>query len=703
MKARIEIRDIPLNAPAAFLESNGTLILDLPEGFTFSLTKAATEGNEVNVIKREGTSSFPIPITDKNLWILSKWIFPNLHSKDFSRIRVHAFDGAHILAEDRLDVLRVSRQENTIEIGLFESPENGIADGANSLLLNTVDFGSFELTAVNLETNWANGLWEDGVTDDFYFPLIHWGNFIVDKYAVSIEDFRPLLSVPATLVRCFCTLGWKFDSPLLQTEWFRRLWWYGLKKDYYNHSTWGRLVKVDVEVDSDLYTGFGGFTAFSLYFNTETFDDGNNHNIVPGLPTFQSEFTQTQPQAGFLDYHIWGQIEGAEGTIFNFVIGNGWDQFWKVIACEIPAGGILDIDIAFTEAFPQGLVMNMLLGGGSDSVTVKQGFRVTINPTEKYYHRGDIIAVKESLDSHYTFLQFIEGLLHAGFRFDIDFGRREVIMYATEQADIFGEGVIEGYYLPGYKARDMKAMMQHRSENFDYPKEDTPEALIIAWRKSTDKRIETLEIPEDAPLYSKRLEFPTGVKDKVDFSENPFFEPTANYQWFGQAAPQINTPAMWDNTESQRSFEINPRIMYAAGLKEQSYDNDGTLTFAEWSFEGANRQTMPYAFQVPGALVGYPPALPVGYIVYDDPEFSTYSLWNMWMKHDNRFYKNLPTIEVLMLLSSRDYHIFSFRNRVEVEIFGRPTILKVLAIRDFQTEKPLTTPVTLQIDPNECA
>lgn len=696
MNAKIEIRDLPVNVPPLFLEGNGTLILDLPDGFTFALSKAATEGNEINDIKREGTASFALPITPKNLWVLRKWCFPNNYNRDFTRIRVHVYDGAHVLAEDRLDVLQVNFQDNSIEVGLFESPENGVADGANSLLLNTVDFGTFELSAANLETNWGNAAWVDGVTDDVYFGMVHYGNFIVDQYEVSVEDFRPLLSVPGTLARGFCTLGWKFASPLLETEWFRRLWWYGLGKEYYQHSDWGRLVRLDVETSADVAAA-GPFHI--LTFDIENEDLGGNHSIAT-----YSIYEQTQPLAGMLRYRILGQIEnpGGSDVDFNLVlsfIGGGELESWPF---TVGVGSTLDIDHTWEGEYGQGDQFTISLGAMTGALNVLAGFRFTASPTEKYYHRGDIIDIRESIGPKYTFLQFLQGLLHMGFRFQTNMGNRTVTMYAAEEADVFGEGVIEGYYLPAYRARDISDIVQYRSAVMDFPKEDTPEAIIIAFAKSTDKYIESLALPEDVPLYSKRLEFATGTKDNVETNANPFFEPTANYQWFGQAAPLINTPAMWDNEEKARSFEIGPRIVYAAGLVPQTHLEGDTVVEAQWSFEGALRATMPYVAQVPGATVDDPPAYPTGYLVYDDPDFNTYSLWAMWLDRDNRFYKNLPAIEVLALLSSRDYHTWSFRDRVEIRLLGRPVILKALVIKDFQTESPLLTPMTLQIDADAC-
>lgn len=331
------------------------------------------------------------------------------------------------------------------------------------------------------------------------------------------------------------------------------------------------------------------------------------------------------------------------------------------------------------------------------------GFRAQVLPTEKYIHRGDIVDLRECIDPRYTFLQFLQGLLHFGFRFDIDHGNQMVTMFATEDADIFGEATVEGYYKPGYAARDLTAISQENSAVITYPQEETPEALIISFAPSTDAYIESLEVPKDSPLYSKRLEFPSGKRDFIDTSENPFFEPTANFQWFGEALPRINTSAMWDNDEGDRSFEIGPRILVAAGLVEQTELKGTELETKEWSYEGALRNSLPYVYQIPGAMIGDPSAYPSGYFVYDDPSFSTYSVWEMWMKKDNRFYRNLPTIDMLLLLSNIDYHTFNFRDRVLIYILGRPTNLKALAIHDFQTENRITTSVTFQIDPDECS
>lgn len=695
MAAVIEIREYPSNTPSIYLEGDGRLLLDLGDRFGFSLSKAATEGNEVNQIKREGTQSFSVPLTDKNRWILRRWLYPNVLQRDFTRMKIYAYDGVHLLPEDRLDVLRVNLGEGTIELGLFESDELGVVDGANSLFLNTVDFGTFELTEANLEGNWANGLWEDGVTDDFYFGLIHYGNFVVDASEVSPEDFRPLLSVPGTLIRGFCALGWVFDSPLLNSDWFRRLWWYGLGKEYYRHSDWGRLVRVDVETDSDINLSP---TFATLYFNTETYDTGGNHDILGGV---QSRFTQTQPRAGFLEYRIVGQIENYQAfpQTFNIVIGTTFDPTWKDYPFSIGAGETLDIDITFIEELAEGDYLTITVGAYSAGMTLKQGFRVTISPTEKYYYTGDIIDIRESIDPAHTFLSFLQGLAHMGFRFDIDQGRRMVTMYQPEDGEVFAEGPFDGYYIPAHAATDLTGMIEKDSATIDYPKEDIPETLVIGFAKSTDKKIESLEIPEDFPLYAKRVTFSTGVRGSIEYQENPFFEATANHLWFGDADPQISSPAMWDNTEMQRSFEIGPRILYAAGLVEQTENTVDGVSVKQWSFLGSLRSLMPYVFQVPGATVGDPTALPSGYITYDDDTFSANSLWNLFLKGDNRFYKDLPTVSVLVNMTNTDYHRWSFRDRVIVNILGRPTTFKVLAVRDFQTAEAIPTPVTLQIDP----
>lgn len=697
MAAVIEVREYPSNTPSIYLEGDGRLLLDLGDRFGFSLSKAATEGNEVNQIKREGTQSFSVPLTEKNRWILRRWLYPNALERDFSRMKVYAYDGVHLLPEDRLDVLRIDLGEGTVEVGLFESGELGVVDGANSLFLNMVDFGTFELTEANLEANWANGLWEDGVTDDFYFGLIHYGNFVVDASEVSPEDFRPLLSVPGTLVRGFCALGWVLDSPLLESEWFRRLWWYGLGKEYYRHSDWGRLVRVDVQTDADLvnfeFTGVQG-----IPFNIENYDLGNNHEVLGGVV---SSFTQTQPRAGLLEYNLTGQavnpslVEDAE---LFFGVSTGFQSDWKTYTISVPAGETVEINLSFVEALVQGDTFQILVNG-TNSVYVASGLRFTVSPVEKNYYYGDIIDIRESIDPAHTFLSFLQGLAHMGFRFDIDQGRRVVTMYQPEDGEVFAEGPFDGYYIPAHAATDLTGMVEKDSATIDYPKEDIPETLVIGFAKSTDKKIESLEIPEDFPLYAKRLTFSTGVRGSIEYQENPFFEATANHLWFGDAEPQISSPAMWDNTEMQRSFEIGPRILYAAGLVEQTENTVDGVSVKQWSYLGSLRSLMPYVFQVPGATVGDPPALPSGYITYDDTTFSGDSLWNLFLKGDNRFYKDLPTVSVLVNMTNTDYHRWSFRDRVIIQLLGRPTTFKVLAVRDFQTAESIPTPVTLQIDP----
>lgn len=699
MAAVIEIREYPSNTPSIYLEGDGRLLLDLGDRFGFSLSKAATEGNEVNQIKREGTQSFSVPLTDKNRWILRRWLYPNVLQRDFTRMKIYAYDGVHLLPEDRLDVLRVNLGEGTIELGLFESDELGVVDGANSLFLNTVDFGTFELTEANLEANWANGLWEDGVTDDFYFGLIHYGNFVVDASEVSPEDFRPLLSVPGTLIRGFCALGWVFDSPLLNSDWFRRLWWYGLGKEYYRHSDWGRLVRVDVETGLIINLNFN--VSEFVKFHIETEDIGNNvNNSTSGVS--RSIYTQSYPLTTPLQYRIEAEIQNLHSFTQNVkvVFGREGTPFTEIVSWEyaIDPFDTITINETWEDAYPSGDQFSIYATAPNEA-RIFTGFRFTVSPAGKYYYQNDVVQISESIDPAHTFLSFLQGLAHMGFRFDIDQGRRMVTMYQPEDGEVFGEGPFDGYYIPAHAATDLTGMIEKDSATIDYPKEDIPETLVIGFAKSTDKKVESLEIPEDFPLYAKRVTFSTGVRGSLEYQENPFFEATANHLWFGDADPQISSPAMWDNTEMQRSFEIGPRILYAAGLVEQARNGILGVIVKQWSFLGSLRSLMPYVFQVPGATVGDPPALPSGYITYDDDTFSANSLWNLFLKGDNRFYKDLPTVSVLVNMTNTDYHKWSFRDRVIVNILGRPTTFKVLAVRDFQTAEAIPTPVTLQIDP----
>ncbi|MDV7395170.1 hypothetical protein RZS08_27535, partial [Arthrospira platensis SPKY1] len=99
---------------------------------------------------------------------------------------------------------------------------------------------------------------------------------------------------------------------------------------------------------------------------------------------------------------------------------------------------------------------------------------------------------------------------------------------------------------------------------------------------------------------------------------------------------------MWDNSDGARSFEIAPRLLYAAGLVEQTSGESGEIVAQNWRYNGALRTSLPYVFQVPGAKVGDPPAFPDGWVVYDDEAFATNTLWSMFLRGDNRFYRDLP-------------------------------------------------------------
>lgn len=689
MKARIQIRDIPHGTPSNWLEDTG-LYLDLGDSFTFNLSKAANESNGVNEIKREGTSSFAIPMTGKNKWILNKWLFPNNHNRDYSPLRVYAYDGSHLLTEDRLEVLESDRSAGLVEIGLFESTENGWIEAARNTFVKDLDFGTFELLTANLQANWAIPQWEPG-QDYFYWPLIHYGNFIVDISEVSPEDFRPLLSVAGTLELGFCAIGWTFASPLLGSDWFKRLWWYGLGKEYYNHSDLGRLYRIDVENSGMIIVNTPGI----ITLDVENYDLGGNYDNGTGA------YTNAQPFTILQEWCLEGQIENQSAISVNNltieIVYDGTATVFKSFDLTLQPSEVYDFSECFTEQVPSGDAFQIFVNGFA--VNVLAGFKWTINPAGKHYCRGDIIDIRESVDPNYSFLQFLEGFAHKGFKFDVDYGRRVVSMFPPEGVDVFGT-TLDGYYVHPSMAVDYTSKAVKNSDRMTFPREDIPEKLIIGYKESTDKYIETLEVPEDAPLYAKIVTFADGIRDSIETSENPFFEPTANYQWFGQADPQVNTPAMWDNSAGERSFEIAPRLLYAEGLIEQTAIIGGNLVTREWSFDGGTETELPYAFQVPGSEIGDPPAYPSGYVVYDDPDFNEYTAWKMFLKFDNRFSKDLPELSLLIQLNSNEYHSFSFRYRIMVEIAGRLSVFRVAAINDFQTEENIPTPFTLIFEPD---
>jgi hypothetical protein len=711
MKSSIELLTIPANFPPKFKGEDQRVFLDLGENFTFALSKSVTENNRVNKIKREGTESFSLPLTPKNKYIFRRWVYPNNFEMDLSPIKVIAWDGSHVLNEDEVQVLDVDLASQTIEIGLFQSAENSWIEGASNLFLTDVDFGTFTFTDANVQANWLEYEWNDDTDPYFYFGLIHWGSFITDINSALTEDFRPLLSIPGTLQKCFCELGWTFESPMMNIEWFRRLWWYGLGKEYYTYSGKGKNYRVDAETSADVVYASG--TEAIVVFDQENYDAGGNYDNSTGY------YQNVQVFDGPMTWKIQGTFEHPGGIInqlgFNIkVIEVSSGVELKNFNYSVGQGESIDVNIEFTEEFTPGIDLAVQIS--YLSIISKAGFSLQITPAGTHYYQDDDIEIRESIDPSYTFLQFLEGLAHFGYKFDTNYAERKVTMYPPENTTVFGTDV-EGYFRPEYQAEDFSTRVAVNTMKASFPREDIPEKVIIGFKESADKWIEFQNIPEDNPLFSKTIMFENGAREVVEYDLNPFFEPTINFPWFGLNAPQIVTPAMWDNLESNRSFEIGPRILYAVGYVPQTETQDGVTVEKPWQYNGAIVNDMPYVIQTPEKIdfnlagdiqspegtIGDPPTLPDKYITYDHPIYSDSGFWNTALKYDAVFYKNLPSYSVLVLINNNEYHGFSFRDRIWVEILGRPSIFKVSAIEDFQTEERIPTPFTLKIEPpNDC-
>jgi hypothetical protein len=97
----------------------------------------------------------------------------------------------------------------------------GLVAGIGRAKLEDLDFSAYDhnFNVTNIQNSWAN--YNAGA--GYYYPLIDYGNYSVDKHNWNIGTFRPALFVKQYLEKIFANAGYTYDAPLFNTQRFKRL------------------------------------------------------------------------------------------------------------------------------------------------------------------------------------------------------------------------------------------------------------------------------------------------------------------------------------------------------------------------------------------------------------------------------------------------------------------------------------------------
>ena len=706
--------------PDFYKDSDGLISFDLFEGTDVAITQQIDEATEIGSIRQDTVKNFEIPATNKNRALIG----PLGNPQAFNVFHSVAYP-VQILVGDYLLPERFARLVGMSDAGGFEIEVTGDLSGwikpLTDLKLSDLDLGTFDFTEANVESLQEFDFeYLDGGSL-INFPLVNYGAWPLGN-KVAVEDFRVWFSALGILQETFCSIGWTFICPILETSFGRRLWCYLLKENFRESSVSLADKGFQAELTSDLDIKSAiGCVPFDDDFTAPNADPGGNY--TPATGTYQAQVTA--------DFFFTGQIEvvsaGSPGVIFSwFKI----DQFGNTVTLKTqefgyPNDGTFDVElsVANVNVASTDQICLQVIGVAFNTTTfnLKAGSKIWNVVRSATYSRGDTLILADLFNENYTALDFLKGIIHLfNLKPETDPILKTVSFYPeTGAKDYFDEGDQEAFFFPNTKAKDWTDKLQCRSLVEDLSAKDLTNEYLLAFKETNDPGVQLLKL--DLPLHSELITQTEGnFREGRTENRNPFFEPTRNDLDPTIAFPIATTPIpyipfVWDSAPEEGEFlptdqatSIGPRIILAygydsVGLSEEAsgspnpkfgqYQKDDGTIVNEYLLSG---QVLIEGVDVIPSTGTADEMIVYGSRIRTDIEGNSFYLYTETIR---TFYFAFP-VEFLFLLTLNDLINFSNRDRIFFkyfsEIYGELTLYsRVVKITDFLINRELTTPVQL--------
>lgn len=743
MCVRIAIQNPPF-VPSMYIEDDGAAYLDISDDFSLRFSKRLEELTDVNTIKTDSVLGFSVPTTPKNDVILKSALSPNRVDNVFAGFPVILYLGSSVVSQKTLFPIRRSSTEYEIEVR--NSIEHWAVLGKD-LLLNSLKLreDDFEFTNTNINEINDLGAYEDG-EEVFRFPVAYYGQFtdkriippLVNPQHIGVGDFRPYFSILGLLQKAFCSIGWSFRSPILESDYGRRLLTYIINKDYGadEETANARDLRIELEEDLEFPTEVGNYAPIPFLATNDPsggwFVDGARYKTA-GIYDITGTLRLKVTIGDVVNAHVTLGANGLDRVYYMYTriafdlpngenyglerIELGFSLADLILKPEFEDGIILDIKINKTNFqldagssvyFPIGTDEPLITEGIAKVELIKEGSYIEFDCKRVLIDRGDILPINSLIDPEYNLLDFIKGVAHlfAG-KFLTDYRTNEVWLYSTYSNVIFDDEEVEGFFDNNGEYEDYTELAQEDSEVINSVESDLNRYYLLKFKGDGDEAIKELKLPDEKPFLSYKVDFGDTVKNTdVAELENPFFEATVNkYYYKSDSDAPVNMPHLLDNTADDGkydlSFDINPRVLYWAGKVPQVIRTPNGYREVPLRIFGQNTNNIPTAYQWSDINYGTP--LDFDYsefnVAYGEhvnslrPETTDKDLYHFfyqkWMA-DSIF--NL-TIDILLFLEQAKYLGIDFRKYVMIRALGRDILGRLIEVNDYNSCKFLSTPV----------
>lgn len=684
---RIQILEYDANCPAQYLD-NGLLFLDLFEGELAQTKERIPSLGARNEIGSVGTLGFSVPNTSKNIWILQRKITPNAWEKDKTPIKIAAFDGSRVLNTNGLSVVQES--EEGYEIELVRTQDDWIK-AAEDLPICEILFDEYTVNKQQIVNDFWNSwsIYNDGdLGINWLFgwfgrwsqePITNDSNQIYQP--IGLGDLRLVHSLYALLKKGFCQLGYVFESPVLETEWGRRLWAYLLDEDFNNSK--GLLdnlrfsAKIETPIDGITFNP-SNVVGEIITFEVENFDYPSHYDNTTGIYTPGPLVADLN---GYLTFELIDadQEAGFQYSIYVIVAQNfGNDTVWNQLFQVSTTGGEgTVVTLRFSEK-------NMVFSDGSwlGSATVRilqvlggtwritDGLFYNVPKRRTTIQEGDIIEAGSLMDCDITFLDLIKAASHliSGIP-ETDYVNKKVILRQPYIADVYEELDIEGFFKDD-QVIDITDIQQCDTEIGTNKENRTQRYCLLSFKRSNDEAIKALQLPENETLHSKLVDNGPNYISGTAKKENPVFEPTLNDKVEGVTRNNvpIDLPHFLDNDDGEVSKKIGNRILFFAGAVEQWIGVPAQQAIFEDLLVEGETTVMPYFFQKANAAIDQLGTIPEMKVIYGEDPYDLYTMfWRRYLKQILTF----TEVEALFFFNALRYCESNFRALYKYSYFGR--------------------------------
>lgn len=674
-----------------FQTSDGRIILDIDDQTSVSLSNRIQEKDILLANEPIDDLQLSIPNTPKNFFYLKGLFDPNTDRSNNNSITVRIQTGSETFLHNTLFGVQKDRARILIRLTFL----NNWIDLLKETKLSEINFGSIPYTKAHVEDVWLNNKQYADGDPGYWFPLVNYGAWRSKFRIPYVEDVRPFLHATFLLQKMFEHIGWCIESPFYETDFGRSLMCYLWSGEWGNSDEQRELRKFSER----LVLPFGHSTSgnFTLDNWTEIYDNGNNFNEVTGriekpfegklilslksganpqgFTNFQSvyilqivKYNIVQPQEPEVIHREEFELNSNSFKIVEIDINIIANEYAKITLQRDPV-----------EFLPYELIINL-----SNEVT------------RSIYAKDDTIVINEEFPDDITCWDVFYALQHLMYGIvESDSISKKVKLLTPYNTDIFGQA-ITGFFNSTFT--DLLLTQPIDSAISVLQNIDQLRYILLGFAKSTDNELKDKLQANGTELFAKTIDLGDIHKRGTEDDRNPLFEGTALKETFiyGRVGTEVNVsyvrklPALIDNDELNISYDIKPRIIYAAGwgiLGDPDNEYAWETTPAGFGFTNL----IAFAFNDAGQ------ELFDGLVLEEKLIYGTAEK-DLWSLVYGRFFLQMHgrvKIDLLAYLSHHQYFTLNLKNLFGIEYDGHPVTGRVLEINDYQPCETISTQLIL--------